>query len=200
MVIYMFDISNNNINFLKRNDVIEFISSSTSEFSPYIKSGDKFIVERNIPIRYSLPIILSGNDITMLDFSNEQLKLYPTSIDTIYQILISFKSDNNFILQPMIPSGKYLYRLEEPTMFPSINDPNKITIGEIKPYDSPYPDYKIELITLKDFEPFIMNVINTNSETDKITFEFIINKLKVNKIDENITPNKVVYHYDMYQW
>lgn len=193
---------------LKEGDVIEFVTEEPGGmFTENIRGGDKYIVKKCIIIPYTIGKIVPSSDYVILDFSNQSdnsLKLYPTTTDTFYEILIGFRGHKDFVIQASIPAGSFPLRLQETTMYPDLDDATKRWLGAFKPDESPSDAPKLRIHTLKDMEPLYFYAYNVGSSYEKLILDFAINKLLVEEIpaeqSERYPTTRYVYHYDVMKW
>jgi len=155
------------------------------DFNDTIRNNDVVEITQSVVISYKKGFIIPPDDriAIQLDNSANGLRLYPTDDDTLYEILIGFKWDGNFLIYPQFPAGRYLWRLDDPTMYPDPTaDDERRYVGAIKPEDSPSKKPKVRTYTLKDMEPLILEVSNVGNDYGKLIFEFTINKCRFQKL------------------
>lgn len=181
------------------------------DFTDYIRNGQIVEVINAVEVNYRTGYIIPPNDKVrvLLDNSNEGLKLYPTDVDVFYEILMGFRADGDFMIYPQHPAGHYIWRLDEPTMYPDPDAPegslNKY-LGGFKPEDSPIDAKKIRTYTMKDLEPVVLEVVNHGSEYGKLIIDFDINKCKFTKLSAKDLAGIEVYffreilHPELMEW
>ena len=169
--------------FLKRGRLVKFVG----DFNSDITDGTLVEIEQTNLINFRKGYIVPEDDRVLVDFSNYGTKLYPTEPDSLYEILIGFKTDGEFIIHPQLPAGHYIWRLEEATMYPDAASPSKRWIGAIKPSDSPVESPKLRIHTLKDMEPLYFEIQNVGTDYGKIILDLSINQCLFRKLSKSET-------------
>ena len=166
-------------------------------FSPHwpqglgISPGQTYKVEYSQQVPYDLNYILPGNDYRDVNFSNEEAgeKLYPTQSESLFEILIGLK-EGNFSISPYMPIDQPVFTLEHTEMRPSVIDPKRRYLGAIRPENSPADDPRIKLYTVLRLTPFFWRVFVDQGDYEKCTLSLIINRLKIEKIEQP-TPEQL---------
>lgn len=185
----------------------QYVKFTGKDFTDYIREGDMFVVTRTKQIIYEYSIILPPNDYTMLDISSEattSLGLYPTSLESLYEILVGLKGGKDILLYIQVPAGRFFARLEKPELFPNPTIPMLKYLGFIDAETTPYNEPKLRLHTVKDFEPIIFLCYNDGSDYEKLVFKFIVNRCKIERVPPEqagkIDVYREIQHYEALRW
>jgi len=185
----------------------QHVKFTGEDFTDYIRKNDMFRIERTQQIVYEQSLIIPASDYTQLDLSSEtttSLGLYPTNIDTLYEILVGLKGGEDILIYPQIPAGKYFARLEKPELFPNPASDTLRYIGFIDVETTPYDEPKLRIHTVKDLEPLIFVVYNDGPDYEKLVMKFIVNKCKMVRLSEEEATRVEVYreiqHYEALRW
>lgn len=148
-------------------------------------SGKLFSVkEEPVVVPYAKSYILPDQDYKDLDLSNATngLKLYPEDEGVLYQCAIGFKL-GNYVTHIYVPTNRYVYALGESTMYPDVDDADKLYLGAKKPEDSPAGAPTLFLYFIKDSPAFVLRTyVLRGLDYDKVGFDFAINKCKLEEI------------------
>ena len=173
------------------------------DFTDYVREDDMFKINKTQQIIYEQAIILPPSDFVQLDLSSEtttSLGLYPTSIETLYEILVGLKGGKDMLIYIQVPAGKFFARLEKPELFPNPTVPQLRYISTIDVDTTPYKEPKLRIHTIKDLEPVIFIVYNDGSDYEKLIFRFLINKCKITRVPPEEAARIDVYreieHYE----
>jgi len=180
------------------------------DFTDVLKDGDILEITEAVEVSYRMGFVIPPNDRVLLKFDNseEGLKLYPTSTDTFYEILMGFKADGVFTIYPQFPAGHYIWRLDETGMYPDPDAeegaPNKY-LGGFKPEDSPIDKKVVRTYTFKDLEPLVLEIWNHGTDYGKLIVDFDINKCKFKKLSQfDLQGYEVIYreilHPELMEW
>jgi len=189
---------------LKVGNLVKFVGDFTDE----IKDGTILEAKKCVVVNFRKGFIVPANDRIeiLLDNSTKGLKLYPTSTDTLYEILLGFKADGSFLMYPQFPAGHYPFRLDESTMYPEpdANDYRKY-VGAFKPEDSPIDKPKLRTYTIKDLEPLVLEIANEGSDYGKLIVDFTINKVEFKKVPlPELEGYELIYreviHPELMEW
>ena len=143
-----------------------------------------YVTEEPILVKYPKSYILPGSDYKDLDLSNSDsgLKLYPEDEGVLYQCAVGFKL-GDYIAHIYVPKDKYVYALGESTMYPNVDDADKLYLGAKEPSDSPHTSPLLFLYFIKDGPAFYLRPYVLQSVTyEKVTIEFNVNKLKLTEV------------------
>jgi len=180
-----------------------YVKFTGKDFTDYIYEGDMFRIDKTQQIIYEQAIILPPGDYTQLDLSSEtttSLGLYPTSIETLYEILVGLKGGKDMLIYIQVPAGKFFARLEKPELFPNPAVPQLRYISTIDVDATPYKEPKLRIHTVKDLEPIIFIVYNDGSDYEKLVFRFLVNKCKMIRVSPEEATRVDVYreieHYE----
>jgi len=189
---------------LKVGNLVKFVGDFTDE----IKDGTILEAKKCVVVNFRKGFIVPANDRIeiLLDNSTKGLKLYPTSTDTLYEILLGFKANGSFLMYPQFPAGHYPFRLDESTMYPEpdANDYRKY-VGAFKPEDSPIDKPKLRTYTIKDLEPLVLEIANEGSDYGKLIIDFTINKVEFQKVPlPELEGYELIYrevlHPELMEW
>jgi len=189
---------------LKVGNLVKFVG----EFTDEITDGTIVEVQNAVVVNFRKGFVIPPEDRIeiLFDNSDKGLKLYPTSTDTFYEILMGFKADGSFLMYPQFPAGHYPFRLQESTMYPDTdaNDYRKY-VGAFKPEDSPINEPKLRTYTLKSLEPLVLEISNEGSDYGKLIIEFTINKVQFRKVPlAELEGYEIVYrevlHPELMEW
>lgn len=165
-------------------------------------SGKLFEVsEEPILVKYPKSYILPGSDYKDLDLSNSDsgLKLHPEDEGVLYQCALGFKL-GDYITHIYVPKDKYVYSLGESTMYPNVDDVDKLYLGAKEPSESPHTSPLLFLYFIKDGPAFYLRPYVLQSVTyEKVSIEFHVNKAKlseiVNPTEDMIRKAKRIAYY-----
>ena len=173
-------------------------------------TGKVFRIDVAVQTPYDLAYIIPTGDYRDVDFSNGtgtfQESVYPENKASLFEIAVGFKSTNNsFITEWFIPSGKALHRLEYAQMEPVITNAKRLFLGAFDEKDSPYDDPRFKFYAIKNFTPLIMRTyVLAGVDYEKIGVKLIVNRLKLREIEnptqEQLLKAKVIRYYDELRW
>lgn len=185
----------------------QYVKFTGADFTDYIREGDTFRVVRTQQIVYEQAVIIPASDYTQLDLSSEtttSLGLYPTSTNTLYEILVGLKGGKDILMYLQIPAGKFFARLEKPTLFPNPATAQLRYIGFIDVETTPVDKPKLRIHTVKDLEPIIAVIYNDGSDYEKLVMKFIINRCQLERLSPEEAAKVEVYreiqHYEALRW
>ena len=188
---------------LKENSYVRFVGA---DFTDYVKEGDTFKITRTQQVVYEQAFIIPSSDYTQLDLSSEtttSLGLYPTGLDTLYEVLIGFKGGKDILVYPQIPAGKYFARLEKPELFPNFAMTQLRYLGYYDVLTTPHDEPKLRIYTIKDLEPILFVVYNDGPDYEKIIMKFFVNKCLMERVKPEEVPMaevREIIHYEALRW
>ena len=154
-----------------------------------------------ILVPYAVTRTLPESDYVDIDLSNAAggLLLYPESEGVLYQTAVGFKP-GNYVVHTYIPSGKYVYNLAYPSMYPDVTSATLRYLGAKEYADSPYTAPLWHLYFIKDMPAFILRLYAlAGVEFERITLVFKINKCVLEKIEnptaEMLDKSLLVQYY-----
>jgi len=185
---------------------VKFIGEGR-DFTDNVKDGDMFRVTKTQQVLYEQAFILPPSNTTMLDLSSEtatSLGLYPTSVETLYEILVGIKGGKDIIVYPQIPAGKFFARLEKAELTPVPQVPQLRYLGFVDVKATPIDKPKLRIHTIKDLEPLIFVLYNDGSDYEKIVFRFLVNKCKIKKLEpeeaKKVEIYREIHHFEALRW
>jgi hypothetical protein len=136
-----------------------------------------------------------------LSNDNGQELLYPNDPSNMYEVLIALYPGNYYLL-PYFPAGQPIWRLDEPTMTPTMNSATLKYLGAIRPSDSPVENPVFKLYLFYKLKPVILRVVADDGVGyEKCRMEFQINRCKIaqDTPPANVTP-KFIPYLDELKW
>jgi len=180
----------------------QYVKFTGADFTDFVREGDTFRIERTQQIVYEQTLILPSSDYTQIDLND--IGLYPTNINTLYEILVGLKGGKDILIYPQVPAGKYFARLEESELFPNFATPQLRYIGFIDAKTTPVDEPKLRIHTVKDLEPIIFILYNDGSDYEKLVMKFLINRCRLVRLSaeeaEQIEVYREIQHYEALTW
>ena len=156
--------------------------------------GKTFVVSQEpLIVPYQASRILPGNDYTDIDLSNATagLKLYPESEGRVFQIGVGFKP-GQYIVHTYVPTPRYVYSLEDSSMFPDVTSATLKYLGAKVPEESPFDAPLWQLFAIKDMVAFILRLyVLDGIDFEKVTVGFWINKCMLSEIPKPVDPKTI---------
>ena len=160
------------------------------------------VVEQPILVNYPVSYTLPTDDYKDLDLSNTTggLKLYPEDERVLYQIGIGFKS-GDYIVHVYIPSAdKYIFDVDNTSMYPDISSATLKYLGAFNPESSPFNAPLLYTYVFKDVDAvFLRPYVLEGVDFEKVTIGFRINKCKLAELTDftedeyNLAMNRAQY-------
>lgn len=154
--------------------------------------GKVFAVsEEPLIVPFQASYILPGADYKDIDLSNATagLKLYPENEGRVFQIAVGFKP-GQYLVHTYIPTPRYIYALEDSSMFPDVTSAANKYLGAKVPEESPFDAPLWQLFAIKDMSAFMLRLyVLDGVDFEKVTLGFWINKCML-KVIESPTPEQ----------
>lgn len=165
-------------------------------------SGKLFRVkEEPVIVPYAASYTLPASDYKKIDLSNSTagLKLYPEDEGVLYETALGFKP-GDYITHIYCPAEKYIYHLGESSMYPDLTSATLKYLGAKRPSDSPAGAPLLFLYFIKNGPAmYLWPYILENVAYEKVTFEFTINKLRLEEIpsptEDKIRKARKIHYY-----
>jgi len=182
---------------LLNRQVVHFIDKEEkTEGFPDHFSNKYFRVKRRQEIPYEKTYILDERggetDSHDIDFSDEDnIGLYPSNINTLYEILIGIKSETgSAVVYPLAAINNPFLTLEESGFMSDESDKEKRYIG-ITEEDSPEGRETLRYHTVKDLNSVGLRIFNDSPIDDKIVLSFSVNRCLLEEVkEENLTKKE----------
>lgn len=181
---------------LLNRQVVHFIDREReSDRFPERFSNKYFRVKRRQEIPYDRTWILderSGSNPSVdIDFSDDNIALYPENPKTLYEIVIGVKSETgSAVLYPLASINETFLSLEKSGFTPVENNPSKRYIG-ITEGDTPEGRETLRYHTVEDMNSVGLRVFNDSAIDNKIVLSFSVNRCLLEEVKkENLTQKE----------
>jgi len=165
--------------------------------------GKTMQITRSVQVHYPLSFILKESRYYDVNFSNEDAgeKLYPNVSDNLYEVLIGFRPGNYYAI-PYFPADQPIYRLDYPTMTPTLTDAELRYLGIVTPEDTPADVPTLRMYFVYNLKPvFLRLVADDGVAYEKITLEILVNRCEMEEgtAPSDVTPKPIPY-LDELKW
>lgn len=165
--------------------------------------GKTMRVAATAQIEWSRSLIVKEGCYVDLNLSNDtgQELLYPNDGQNMFEVLIGMHPGNYYII-PYFPAGQPIWRLDEPTMTPTMSHATNKYLGGVKPQASPVENPILKLYLFYKLKPIILRVVADDGvDYEKCRLEFLFNRCKL--VEEtppaNVAPKYIPY-LDELKW
>lgn len=165
--------------------------------------GKTMRVDQTAQVTWQRSLIIKEGCYVDLNLSNDTGNelLYPNDSQNMYEVLIGLRP-GNFYLLPYFPASQPIWRLDEPTMTPTMSNPALKYLGIVKPEDSPADNATLKLFLFYKLKPIILRVIADDGvDYEKCRLEFLVNRCRLveDTPPANVTPKYIPY-LDELKW
>lgn len=165
--------------------------------------GKVMKVEKTTQIIWQRSLIVKEACYVDLNLSNDsgQELLYPNDASNIYEVLVGMRPGNWYMI-PYFPASQPIWRLDEPTMTPTMSNPALKYLGIVRPENSPVENTTLKLFLFYKLKPVILRVIADDGvDYEKCRLEFLINRCQLvsDTPPANVTPKYIPY-LDELKW
>lgn len=165
--------------------------------------GKTMRVDQTVQVTWPRTLIIKEACYVDLNLSNDsgQELLYPNDSQNMYEMLIGFRPGNYYVI-PYFPASQPIWRLDEPTMTPTMSSGTLKYLGGVRPEDSPADNPIFKLFLFYKLKPIILRVVADDGvDYEKCRLEFLINRCKL--VEEtppaNVSPKYIPY-LDELKW
>lgn len=165
--------------------------------------GKTMRVDQTVQVTWPVSKIIKEGCYIDLNLSNDsdQELLYPNDSQNMYEVLIGLQPGNYYMI-PYFPSSQPIWRLDEPTMVPTMTHSLLKYLGRVRPEESPAANPVFKLYLFYKLKPIILRVIADDGvDYVKCRLEFLVNRCKITEESPpgNVTPKYIPY-LDEQKW
>ncbi|RLI83689.1 hypothetical protein DRP04_00790 [Archaeoglobales archaeon] len=174
---------------LQPNQYVVFKGEEMKDFPDFIKVDTPYIVESTAQVTFTRSFIFpSANKKTLSLANNEDytnyFNLFPTTQDTLYEILVGLKHSKNMLVFIQWPTENYPFELESPHLHVDLSGNITRMISPITVERSPADEPRLRIHTLKDMTDIYFQLYNNGPDYEKLTILFLVNKCKIKPVEK----------------